>query len=139
MSFRFGDEGAVGSGRDLHAMLDQPSEAVADALGGAAVEAEDELVEIGRQMLLGDGAVMGTEQPALGETEHQVDGGQAQRRIAPGGSQVDRLVPVAGGGEAAVAGPAVGGHGRGPGDVLAEEACEALGRDVGTTASLSPP
>src|SRR5512146_209426 len=34
-------------------------------------------------------------------------------------------------GQAAIAGPAVGGHGRGPGDVPTKEALEALGRDVG--------
>ena len=68
---------------------------MADALGGAAVEAEDELVEIGRQMLGADGAVVGAEQPALGEAEDQVDRRQAERRIAPAGAEVDRRVVVA--------------------------------------------
>jgi hypothetical protein len=52
-------------------VLDDAREAVADAPGGAAVEAEHELVEIGRQVLVADSAVVGTEQPPLGEAEHQ--------------------------------------------------------------------
>ena len=127
---RSGDEVAVGRGWGEDALLDDAGEAVGDAPGGAAVEAEDELVEVGRQMLLGDGAVVGAEQPALGQAEHQVDRRQAQRGIAPAGAEIERLVAVAGGGEAGVAGPAVGRHGRRPGDVLAEEALQALGRDV---------
>ena len=53
---------------------------MAEAPGGAAVEAEYELVEVGRKMLLADRAVMGAQQPALDEAEHQMDGGQPQRR-----------------------------------------------------------
>ena len=41
-------------------MLDQAGEAVGDAPCGAAIEAEDELVEIGGQMLAADGAVVGS-------------------------------------------------------------------------------
>ena len=67
---------------------------MADFLGGAAVEAEDVLVEIGREMLLADGAVVGAEQPAFGEAEDQVDGRQAQRSVAPGGAEIDGLVAV---------------------------------------------
>jgi hypothetical protein len=48
----FGDESAVGDRLDLNRVLDHAGEAVTDALGGAAVEAEDELVEIGRQVLV---------------------------------------------------------------------------------------
>ena len=58
-------------------MLDQPGEAVADGLGGAAVEAEDEFVEVALQVLGPDGAVVGAEQPAFGQAEDEVDGGQA--------------------------------------------------------------
>lgn len=42
------DEGAVGGWRDLDGVLEQAGEAVADAVGGAAIEADDELVEVGR-------------------------------------------------------------------------------------------
>ena len=68
--------------------LHEVGEAVADAPGGAAIEAEDELVEISRKVFRADGAVVGAEQPALGEAEHQVDGGQAQRRVAPGSARL---------------------------------------------------
>ena len=77
-------DGAVGGRLGEDGLLDQAGEAVADALGGAAVEAEDVLVEIGRQVLLADRAVVGAEQPALGEAEDQVDGRQAERGVAPG-------------------------------------------------------
>ena len=40
-------------------MLDEPGEAVGDAGGGASVEAEDVLVEIGLEVLRADGAVVG--------------------------------------------------------------------------------
>ncbi len=40
-------------------LLDQPGEAVADAVGGAAVEAEDVLVEIDLEVLLADGTMVG--------------------------------------------------------------------------------
>ena len=83
--------------------------------------------------------MVGAEQPALGEAEHQVDRRQAQRRVAPAGGQVERLVGVALGGEAGVAGPAVGRHGRGPGDVAVEEAFEAPGRDIRHHGQPEPP
>jgi hypothetical protein len=60
---------------DLHGVLDQAGEAVAEAPCGAAIATEHELGEIGGQMLGADGAVVGAEEPALGEAEHQVDGG----------------------------------------------------------------
>ena len=90
------DDGAVGGGRGEDRLLDQAGEAVADALGGAAVEAEDVLVEIGLEVLGADRTVVGAEQPALGEAEDEVDGRQAQRGVAPGAAEVDRLVVVAG-------------------------------------------
>src|SRR5947209_8176174 len=75
-SGRCHDKGAVGAGLGLHRLLDEAGEAVADALGGAAIEAEDVLVEIGGQMLLADGTVAGAEQPALGEAEDEMGGRQ---------------------------------------------------------------
>jgi hypothetical protein len=47
MSVRSGwccDEGAVGGGRGEDALLDDPGEAMGDALGGAAIEPRGELV-----------------------------------------------------------------------------------------------
>jgi hypothetical protein len=43
---------------------------------------KDELVEIRRKVLAADRAVVGAEQPTLGQAEHQVNGRQAQRRVA---------------------------------------------------------
>lgn len=49
--------------------LDQPGEAVADARGGAAIEAEEVLAQISLEVLAPDVAVMGAEQSALCEGE----------------------------------------------------------------------
>ena len=59
-------------------LLDEAGEAVGDALGGPAVEAEDVLVEIGLQVLRADRTMVGAEQPAFGEAEDEVDGRQAE-------------------------------------------------------------
>src|SRR3954454_5272086 len=97
---------------DAHGVLDEAGEAVADPLGGAAVEAERVLVEIGGEVLLARRAVVGAEEPALDEAEEEMDAGQPERGVAPGGADVDRLVVVALGRQAELAAPAVGGHGR---------------------------
>src|SRR5947209_16623570 len=47
-----GDDLAVSGGPGLDGLLDQPGEAVADEGGGAAVEPEDVLVEVGGEVLL---------------------------------------------------------------------------------------
>ena len=67
------DDGAIGGGRGFYRVLDQAGEAVADGLGLAPVEAEDELVEVALQVLGPDGAVVGAEEPALGQAEDEVD------------------------------------------------------------------
>src|SRR4051812_50141707 len=111
---------------------------MADALGGAAVEAEDVLVQVPLQVLRADGAVMGAEQPAFGEGEHEVDRGQPERRVPPGLGEIDRLVVVALGGEAVLAPPAVGRDLGRAADVAAEEALEARGRGVGHRLQAQP-
>ena len=45
------DDAAIGGGRGFDGVLDQAGEAVADGLGLASVEAEDELVEVALQVL----------------------------------------------------------------------------------------
>src|SRR4051794_349692 len=109
------DDGTVGGGPGLYRLLDEAGEAVADALGGAAVEAEDVLVEMGGQMLLADRTMVGAQEPALGAAEHEMDGGEAQGGIAPGGAEIDRLVGRAGGRPGPIARPARGGGGSGAG------------------------
>src|SRR4051794_7410984 len=87
-----GDDGPVGSRLGADGLLDEAGEAVADAPGGAAVEPEHVLVEVGRQVLGADSAMMGAQQPALGEAEDEVDAGQPKGRVAPRGAGIDRLV-----------------------------------------------
>src|SRR3954469_22490591 len=115
------DEISVAGRLDAHGVLDEAGEAVADPLGGAAVEAERVLVEIGGEVLLAHRAVVGAEEPALDEAQHQGDRRQPGRGAGPGGAAVARLVVVALGRQAEVATPAVGGHGRRLGDVGGEE------------------
>jgi hypothetical protein len=67
-----------------------------------------------------------------------VDGGEAERRVAPGGAEADGLVVVALGRQAAIAGPAIGGHRRGLGDLGGEEALEARGRGIGQHGQPEP-
>src|SRR4051794_41297129 len=133
-----GDDLAVSGGPGLDGLLDQPGEAVADEGGGAAVEPEDVLVEVGGEVLLAHRAVVGAQEPALGEAEDEVDAGQPERGVAPGGARADRLVVVAPGRQAEAAAPAVGGHGRRLGDVGGEEALEARGRGVGQDSQPEP-
>src|SRR4051812_49823465 len=136
-SGRVADSTVGGRGCE-HGLLDQAGEAVADALGGAPVEAEDVLVQVPLQVLRADGAVMGAEQPALGEGEHEVDRRQPERRVTPGPGEVDRLVAVALGGEVVVAAPAVGRDLGRAADVAAEEAPEARGRGGGDPPPAPP-
>src|SRR5881397_1901563 len=58
-----GDDLAVSSRPGLDGPLDQPGEAVADEVGGAAVEPKDVLVEVGGEVPLARRAVVGAEEP----------------------------------------------------------------------------
>src|SRR4051794_1962865 len=126
-----GDDLAVSGRPGLDGPLDQPGEAVADEGGGAAIEPEHVLVEVGGEVLLARRAVVGAQEPALDEAEDEVDAGQPERGVAPGCAEVDGLVAVTGVRQTAVARPAVGGHGRGLGDMGGEEGSQALGRGIG--------
>src|SRR6266508_6639350 len=107
---RCGDEGLVRARRGLQRACEQAVEAQADAARGSAVEAEHELVEVGVELFVIDAALVGSEQPALEQRGDAVAGGQlAVRGLAVARLvEADLLVPVAGGGEAVVAVPAVG-------------------------------
>ena len=85
------------------------------------LKTEHVLVEVGLEVLGPDGAMVGTEEPALGEAEEEVDAGQAQAGVAPRRTEVDGLVVVAPAGQVAVAGAAVGGDGHRLGGVGVEE------------------
>ena len=59
------DQGFVGNRIDCDGLLEQPVEQLAPAARFAPVEAEDELVEIGIQMLQADRALVSRHEPAL--------------------------------------------------------------------------
>src|SRR3954467_13823477 len=103
-----------------------------------AVEPEDVLVEVGGEVLPAHRPVVGAQEPAFGEAEHEVDAGQPERGVAPGGAEADWLVVVTLGRQAEVAAPAVGGPGRGLGDMGGEEGSQALGRGVGQDSQPEP-
>src|SRR3954470_3570425 len=86
---RRSDDRAIGGGPDLDRVLDQPGEAVADELSGAAIEAEHILVEVGGELLLAHSPVVGAQEPALDEAEDEVDAGQPERGVAPGRAEID--------------------------------------------------
>src|SRR3954469_8324980 len=132
------DEISVAGRLDAHGVLDEAGEAVADPLGGAAVEPEDVLVEVGGEVLLAHRAVVGAQEPALDEAEDEMDAGQPERGGAAGRAEIDGLVVVAPGRQAEVAAPAVGGHGRRPGDMGGEEGVQARGRGVGQRGEPEP-
>src|SRR3954447_13739155 len=133
-----GDEISVAGRLDAHGVLDEAGEAVADPLGGAAVEPEDVLVEVGGEGLLAHPAGGGAQEPALDEAEDEMDAGQPERGGAPGRAEIDGLVVVAPGRQAEVAAPAVGGHGRRLGDMGGEGGVRARGRGVGQRGEPEP-
>jgi len=59
-----------------HGQFEQAIEDQAAAARAAAVEAEDELVEVAGQVGLVDGALVGAQQPALGQGGDAVHAGQ---------------------------------------------------------------
>src|SRR5215218_7812030 len=87
-----------------------------------SIEAEDELVEVGLQVLLAQ-AVIDAQAPALGVGEHAVDPGQHEM----GGHRSDHLGVVLDVLERGVTGPAVTDHGAATGDRRRDEAAQALG------------
>ena len=70
------DEVAVADGFVANGELEDPVEDQASAAGGAAVEAEHELVEVALQVRLVDRALVGAEQPAFRQGGDAVHTGQ---------------------------------------------------------------
>jgi len=69
--------------RDADGVLKDAGEAVGEALGAAAVEAEDIFVEVALQVLGADGAVVGAQEPPLGEAEDEMDGAGRRWSASP--------------------------------------------------------
>ena len=128
----------VGGGRDADGVLDHAGKAVRRALGGAAIEAEDVLAEIGLKVLGADGTVVRAQEPALDQAEDEMDGGQALVGLAPGAGELDDVMGVAGGLEPVVAAPTVGGDAGGRGDVGREERFEMRARRRGDDLEPQP-
>ena len=69
-------DGLIGPWGALHRLLSEPVEQFAAGSRGAAIEAEDELVEIHLQVFVFDPALMRAEQPSFQERRNPVCLGQ---------------------------------------------------------------
>ena len=94
--------------------------------GAAAVEAEDELVEIGLEMLAAQ-AVIDAQGPDLEVGEDAVHPGQDDM----GGHLADDMGIVVDAGSAGIGGPSVGFGGGAGGEIVGDEGMQAVGRIVG--------
>jgi hypothetical protein len=107
--------------------------------GAASVEAEDELVEVGLEVLSTQ-AVIDAERPALEIGEDAMGPGQYDM----GGHAADDMRIVRDAGSTGVSGPAVGLGSGAEGEIGREEGVQATGRIVGTCCrrmrpGLAPP
>ena len=91
-------------------MFQEPQKEQPSASGVAAIEAEGEFVEIGIQILCGDRALMGAEQPALEQGGHAMHRRHGNVGRIPAGREVDGVVPVPLFRQTVVALPAVRAH-----------------------------
>jgi len=57
----------------LESLLSQAIEELAARVGLAAVEAENELVEVVVEVLVGNGSLVGAQQPALEQGDHAMN------------------------------------------------------------------
>ena len=106
--------------------------------GAAPVVAEDELVEVDRQVL-GRDAVMGALQPGLQVRDRAMRAWQEKLAIGKAGALLTRLVIEACAAQAAVALPAVAVHDRAGGDIRRDELRERSGRCVRQQLQAQPP
>jgi len=106
--FRAADEALVGGRVDGDGLLSEPVEELAAALRLSAVEPEGELVEVVVEMFLADGALVGSQKPALKQGSNTVDTGHDDMgELAVGPDPCD-FVDVAERFNSSVASPAVG-------------------------------
>src|SRR2546430_1809724 len=118
----------VADGELEHAVEDQ-----APAAGPAPVEAEAELVQVALQVRVLDRALVGAQQPALGQGGDPVDPGQQLARVLPAGAGGPLAPPdmgIAEPGDPVVAHPAVGDHRRAWLDVAGKKAGQRAGRGI---------
>jgi hypothetical protein len=96
----------VADGEFQHTVEDHPA-----AAGPAAVEPEHELVQVALQVRLVDRALMGAQQPPLGQRGDPVHGGQQLARVVAAGAGSPLAAPLVGvaePGQPAIAQPGVG-------------------------------
>jgi len=122
--------------------LHDPVEDQSAARRTAAVEAEDELVQVALQMGLVHPALVSTQQPPLGQRGDPVHGGQKLTGIfaaGAGGPLAAPLVDIAFSGQAVIAHPGVGDHGAARLDGAGDKRVQRLGRGIGQHLHPAPP
>src|SRR5512144_3349422 len=129
--FRF-DQHPVGEGAEGGADAEQRSEG--GVSGATSVKAEDELVEVGWQVLPAE-AVVDTQGPALEVGEDPVHPGEHDMS----GHRADGVGVVVDIRDAGIAGPSVGLGGRSCGDIGLDEGVQACGGEVSDRRSRTRP
>src|SRR3974390_1477389 len=90
------DQVVVADGVVAGGELEQPGEDRASAAGTAAVEAERELVQVALQMRFVNRALVGAQQPPLGQRGDPVHGGQQLARVLAAGAGSPLAAPLGG-------------------------------------------
>jgi len=99
-----------------HGEFENPGRTPSPATGTAAIEAEEELIEVAREMRVAGGSLVGAQQPPLRQGGHAVHRRQQLARVLPagaGGPLAAPVVAVAELADAVVALPGVGDDRRG--------------------------
>ena len=127
------DQFAVADGSVTNGQLEDAIEDHPPAPRAASIEAEDELVEVAGQVGLVEGALMGAQEPPLGQRRNHVDSRQELAGVVPVGtccSLAAWFVEVAALLEPDVARPGIGDDPRARLDVIGYEGHEGRARSI---------
>ena len=138
LRLRVGDELPVAHRVVVDGELEQSVEKKPSARRASAIEAEDELVEVIREMSFVKATLMSTREPPLGERGDPVHTREHDMGGLPVALDVDRLVDVAVSDGWRIAGPGVGDERRPLFDVLGDETLERGRRRVGEHRHAAP-
>ena len=138
LRLRVGDELPVAHRVVVDSEREQSVDKKPSARRASAIEAEDELVEVIREMSFVKATLMSTREPPLGERGDPVHTREHDMGGLPVALDVDRLVDVAVSDGWRIAGPGVGDERRPLFDVLGDETLERGRRRVGEHRHAAP-
>lgn len=133
-----GDELSVAHRIAVDGEFEQSVEKKPSARRALAIEAEDPLVEVIREMSFVEATLMSAREPPLGERGDPVHTREHDVRGLPTALDVDRLVDVAVSDSWRIAGPGVGDERRSLFDVLGDQALRRGRRRVGERSHAAP-